>query len=249
MNGGYGVFSQFYDRLTDNAEYRERAEYIRTLLSGFGVDGGTIIDLACGTCSLSFELMKLGYDIIGVDASSEMLSIAQRKAFEQGIEPPLLICQKLQELDLYGTSEAAVCTLDSINHITEPRDVKAVFKRLRYFLNPGGIFIFDVNTPYKHREVLGNNTFVLEDDDVYCVWQNSLDACDDIVEINLDFFENEDGVYHRSCESFSERAYQINDIKKWLKEAGFETLAVYDEMSKNPICEKTQRAVFAAKKI
>jgi ubiquinone/menaquinone biosynthesis C-methylase UbiE len=246
---GYGVFSRYYDRLTENVEYKERADYIRTLLSAFGVNGGTVIDLACGTGSILFELLELGFDVIGIDASPEMLSIAHQKAFEKDISPPLLLCQRMQELDLYGTSEAAVCILDSINHLTDPKDVQNTFKGLHFFLEPGGIFIFDVNTLYKHREVLGNNTFVQEYDDVFCVWQNSYDDSEKTVDINLDFFEERNGVYLRSSESFTERAYSLEDLKSWLSKAGFEVLAVYDDMSTKPICATSQRAVFVTKRI
>jgi hypothetical protein len=178
-----------------------------------------------------------------------MLSIAQKKAFENGITPPLLLCQRIQELDLYGTSEAAICFLDSINHLTDPEDVKNTFVRLHYFIEPGGIFIFDVNTLYKHKEVLGNNTFVQEDDDVFCVWQNSYNDSDKTVDINLDFFEQRNGVYLRSSESFTERAYSIKELRSWLKQAGFKVQAVYDDMTTNPVCQTSQRVVIVAKRI
>ncbi len=248
MNG-YGVFAKYYDKLTENVNYKGRADYVSTLLSTFGVKGGTVVDLACGTGSLTYELLEKGFDVIGVDASSEMLSVAQQKAFDKGIDQPMFLCQPLEELDLYGTANAAICMLDSVNHITELEGVKRFFKRLYNFLNPSGLFVFDVNTIYKHKNILGDNTFVQDYEDVYCVWQNSYNPKTDIVDITLDFFEENNGVYIRSNESFSERAYSINDINKQLNKSGFEVLAVYEDMMKLPVTETTQRAVFVAKKI
>lgn len=244
---GYGIFASFYDELTDNVEYKKRADYFRTLLSEYIPQNAAVLDLACGTGSLLIELAGFGYDMIGVDGSPEMLSEAQKKACEAGI-CPLLLCQKMQALDLYGTIDAAVCTLDSINHLTKQEDVKTVFKKVSLFLNPGGVFIFDVNTLYKHREVLADNTFVYELEELYCVWQNRLEKETDIVEITLDFFEEDDGAYYRYSECFAERAYSLEDLSSWLKEAGLEVMNIFEEMTRQRPAEDTQRAVFVVRK-
>lgn len=241
----YCDFAFVYDRLTENVNYSERAEYIRTLFERLGVKGGAdVLDLACGTGNLTVELSQ-SYEMIGVDNSPEMLSIAQEKMYENG-KQILFLCQDMTELDLYGTVDAAVCMLDSLNHLDNAEDIRKVICKVGLFMNHGGIFIFDVNTIYKHREILADNTFVYDCDDVYCVWQNKLND-DDSVEINLDIFEQDGDAYFRSGESFKEIACPVEDYKKWLTEAEFEIIGIFDEMSDNPLCDTTQRAVFVAR--
>lgn len=243
---GYNAFAEVYDKLTDNIEYKKRADYVSALFDRYGVRGKEpILDLACGTGSLTIELAKLGYDMIGVDSAYAMLSQAQNKKYEENVDV-LFLCQDMTELDLYGTISGAVCMLDSLNHLDSAEDVKRTIEKVGLFMEYGGIFIFDVNTIYKHREILGNNTFVYDCDDVYCVWQNSLND-DDSVDISLDIFERKDGAYYRSGEEFSERAYPIGQYKKWLGDAGFELLHIYDEMSDRELNDRTQRAVFVAR--
>lgn len=204
-----------------------------------------MLDLACGTGSFTVELAKKGYEMIGVDISEDMLAQAQSKVWEEELDV-LLLCQDMTKLDLFGTIDAAVCMLDSLNHLDCADDVKKAIAKVGLFMNPNGIFVFDVNTVYKHRCVLANNTFVYDCDDVYCVWQNSLND-DDSVDINLDIFEYDEDAYIRSGESFTERAYEIDLIKKWLEEAEFEVIDIFDEMTKNPLCDETERAVFVAR--
>ena len=242
----YNAFAEVYDRLTGNIEYSKRAEFIRTLLNRHGVgDGAIVLDLACGTGSLTLELAKYGYDMIGVDNSPMMLCEAQNKAYDSGTNM-LFLCQSMPELDLFGTIDAAVCTLDSLNHLDTPEEIEATIEKVGLFMNHGGIFVFDVNTIYKHREILGNNTFVYDCDDVYCVWQNQL-CEDDSVEISLDIFELDDGAYFRESEGFREIACPIENYKKWLAKADFEIIDIYDEMTFNPLCDTTERAVFVAR--
>lgn len=243
----YGVFARFYDKLTGNVEYKKRANYFRTLLCAQGLKGGTLLDLACGTGRLLYEMAAFGFDVIGVDASAEMLCIAQSHP-KSGEVKPLLLCQRMQALDLYDTVDAVVCSLDSINHLTSPQDVKATFERVSLFLNPGGVFVFDVNTVYKHRNILANNTFVYDLDELYCVWQNELDADTNTVEITLDFFEEDLDAYYRSSETFSERAYAVDQLQKWLEDAGLTVTAVYEELTQIPPREDTQKVVFTAVK-
>lgn len=243
----YSFFARYYDGLTQNVEYERRAERISALLLSFGIESGTVLDLACGTGTLT-ALLAEKYDMIGVDASPDMLSQAQNRAFESG-KSILFLCQQMQELDLYGTVNAAVCTLDSINHMTEPEDVRQTFDRLGTFIEPGGIFIFDINTVYKHRSILGNNSFVYETPEVFCVWQNCLDEQTDTVDIMLDFFEeNEDGTYERTSEDFSERAYELSDIDAWLKQSGFNIEKIYDGETFGDLEESSQRALIIARR-
>ena len=206
--GGYADFAAFYDRLTDDVGYPQRAEYIAGLLAEHGVQTGMVLDLACGTGSLTLELSRRGYEMIGVDASPDMLCAAQEKCAQAGAEV-LFLCQPMEALNLYGTVNAAVCTLDSLNHITDLDTLREVFRRVALFLEPGGVFVFDVNTPYKHRQVLGDHTFVYDLEGLYCVWQNAYCAEDASVEILLDFFEEEaGGSYTRYGEQFTEQTAQ-----------------------------------------
>ena len=243
----YGIFAEFYDELTLNVGYNRRAAYLAVLLAKFGHNAGLTLDLACGTGSLTLELAKLGIDVYGADASEEMLSIAQEKAYEAGIDV-LFLCQKMQELDLYGTIDTCVCSLDSINHLTDIDDVRKTFGRVSMFMNKGGLFVFDVNTVYKHSEILSNNTFVYDTDNVYCVWQNSIKE-NNTVQIDLTFFVSNGEGYRRCDESFCERAYTIDELTRLLNEAGFEVQAVYGDMGFNKPSEKEQRVIFVAKKM
>ena len=185
----YGDFAYYYDSLTENVDYDKRCEYIRGLLADNGIGEGILLDLACGTGTVSLKLSEMGYDVIGVDASEEMLSVAQEKKIESGADV-IFLCQRMEELDLFGTINACVSTLDSINHITDEKTVREIFRRVSLFMEDKGIFVFDVNTPYKHREILGDNAFVYDTDEVYCVWQNSTDE-NLLTKVSLDIFEKD----------------------------------------------------------
>lgn len=239
----YSSLAEVYDKLTENVEYEKRAEYIHSLLLKNGAERGVLLDLACGTGTLSLELSKFGYDMILCDLSAEMLSFARERLPEA-----LILCQSMTELDLYGTINHAVCSLDSINHLLKPCDVKAAFSSVSLFMEKGGVFVFDVNTPYKHEKVLGNNSFVSEKDNIFCVWQNSYKKKSKTVDINIDIFIEEENKYERLRESFSERAYSIDDIKKWLGETGFEVTGVYDDLTENELTETSERVYFTAVK-
>ncbi len=243
----YDDFSRFYDLLTDNVEYKKRADYFCRLLSMCGTNGGILLDLGCGTGNMSFEMADRGYDVIGVDSSVGMLNAAQQKMFEKG-KQILLLNQNMQEIDLYGTVDCAVCVLDGINHLDNSDDVRATFKKVSLFMNKGGSFAFDVNTVYKHKYILADNAFIYEPEGVFCAWQNSYSPEDNSVEITLDFFEEENGIYYRSSESFTEKAYELDDIKLWLEEAGFEVVGIYDDMTTDYVKPDSERAVFLAKK-
>ena len=244
----YSSFASVYDKLTYNVDYKVRADYIAEILGNYGIKDGLLLDLACGTGSLSLELSRKGFDVIGTDASADMLSEAQAKAFENG-ENILFLCQKMQETDLYGTVRAIVCSLDSINHLSDIDEVKKTFSALKNFIDDGGIMIFDVNTLYKHREVLGNNTFIYDESDVYCVWQNTLLCDNSTVSINLDFFvKDEDGLYERFTESFKERVFTHGELSEAFTQQGFSLLSVYDELTFQPPEEQTQRVYYVIRR-
>lgn len=243
----YAVFSTYYDQLMRSVSYTQRCDQLCTLLDRYQVKPELVLDLACGTGSLTLELARRGFEPIGVDASPEMLSEAQQKAAEAG-QSILFLCQKMQKLDLYGTVGAVFCTLDSINHLTKPVDVQETFRRVSLFLEPGGLFLFDVNTVYKHQNVLSDHTFVLETDDVFCVWQNELQPDQVTVQIQLDFFSRRDKLYMRSSERFRERAYTEEELSAWLREAGLEVLEYCAERSLKKPSPDTERIIFVARK-
>ena len=246
---GYGDFAYYYDVLTENVDYESRCDYIYDLLADNGVGKGILLDLACGTGTLSLMLEEKGFDVIGVDASEDMLTQAQEKKMECGSEA-IFLCQKMEELDLFGTINAAVCTLDSINHVTDESKVREIIRRVSLFMEDKGIFIFDVNTPYKHREVLGNNTFVYDMDEVYCVWQNETDE-NMLTTVSLDIFERdeEEDTYYKYSEQFQERGYELSFLEELLKENKFGLIGIYEEMTTTPVKGNTERAVFVARKI
>ena len=240
----YESFARFYDSLMEDAEYDKRSEYYRKILTDNGIKSGILADLGCGTGSMSIRMSEYGYEVIGIDPGIGMLMQARQKTAGTDI---LLLNQPMEELDLYGTIDCAISTLDCINHLSGRENVKKAFEKVSLFMNPGGIFAFDVNTIYKHRNELSDNCFVMETDDVFCTWQNSLND-DDSVDITLDFFEEEDGVYYRESESFTERAYELDDISDMLEKSGFEIINIYEDMTFSPVNEKSSKAVFVAKK-
>ena len=242
----YDVIADFYDRFTQDVDYDSRAQYISELLKGSETGCKTVLDLACGTGSLTVRLAELGYDMIGVDNSEEMLSIARMKHQLEGI---LWLCQEGEELDLYGDIDCAICTLDSVNHITDFEELVRVFKRVSLFMNKGGRFIFDVNTVYKHREILGDNSFVWEDDGIFCAWQNEFDADTNTVNMQLDFFVEQAYGYDRETQFVTERAYTRQEICKALEMSGFELVCEYDDMTFNAPSENSERIFYVARNV
>lgn len=245
---GYSVFARYYDELTANIDYVRRGEYFHEIIKKFKeTKENILLDLACGTGSISEVMARLGYDVIGVDNSDEMLGMAIEKKFESGLNIQYL-CQDMRKLDMFGTVDVIICALDSINHLANLNDVRKVFEGAAFFCEMNGLFIFDVNTLYKHRKILANNTFTYETDSVYCIWENTLNAETDEVRMNLEFFEREEnGLYSRSGESFSEKAYSEESIERLLEESGFEVLAKYGDDTFEPPAETSQRIIYAAR--
>lgn len=245
----YSVFAQYYDELTANVEYPKRAEYLLELMKRLHHAPGLTLDLACGTGSLTLELYRRGVDIYGIDGSVEMLSEARTKCAEAGADI-LFLCQDMRSIDLYGTVNTVICSLDSLNHLKNEEELQRVFSKVSFFMDPEGYFLFDMNTPYKHHAILGNETYVYDMEHVFCVWQNRCHS-DGRVEIQLDFFEPQvpqKGLYYRSTERFSERAYPLETVLTMLQKAGFDQVQVFDELTFDPPKPESQRLVFAAKK-
>ena len=245
----YTDFAYYYDSLTQNVEYKKRAEYFDSIIKKYQKnDGRYLVDLACGTGSLSEEFFRLGYDVLGIDYSEEMLTSALDKKYESGSDIQY-VCQDMTCFELYDKADIIVCALDSINHLSSAEDIRKTIERASLYLVSGGLFIFDANTIYKHREILGNNAFIFENEQVFCAWQNNYHTKDNRVEIFLDFFEKSDnGKYDRYSEDFSEIAIPSEEMDKFLTDCGFEIIAHFDDDTFEPVHEKTQRIIFVAQK-
>lgn len=243
----YTDFALVYDLLMLDADYDGRTEYVLKLFEKFGKKPSLLLDLACGTGEFSVRFAKQGIEVIGADISEDMLSIAREKN-EELENPVLFLCQPAEELDLYGTVDGAVCLMDSLNHITEPNTLKTALSKVSLFLEKDCLFIFDVNTAYKHKNVLGDNTFVIEEEDLFCVWQNRTDSQTLVTDIALDFFVAEDDKYDRFSEAFSERAYSEETLTNLLQEVGLKPLAVFDDMSFEAPSEHSERVFFITQK-
>ncbi len=246
--GSYSQFAYVYDCLMSDVNYKKRAEYLLKLFKKHGSSPTLLLDLACGTGGFSNQMALKGIEVIGVDMSEEMLSCARENSTSLGVDV-LYLCQKAEELDLYGTVDGAICCLDSVNHITNIKNLQKAFKKVSLFLEKGCLFIFDANTVYKHKEVLANNTFVFEEENVYCVWQNEFEEKKQITNISLDFFVEEDGVYERFSENFSERAYTDEDFTLLLEKSGFSLEAIYGDLTEIESSNDCERKIFVARKI
>jgi ubiquinone/menaquinone biosynthesis C-methylase UbiE len=246
---GYETFSFYYDALTENVSYPERAEYFDRLIQKHLRSGGNVmLDLACGTGTMTEEMAKRGYDMIGVDYSAGMLSQAMEKKFAQGLDIQY-VQQDMRNLELYGTVDVTLCTLDSLNHLPDFSAVTEVFRRVAEATEPGGLFLFDMNTLYKHRELLGNQIYLYETEEVYCVWENALQPDGCTVEITLQLFQLcQDGRYRRQEEQITERAYAPEQVQEALENLGFSVIGIYHADTETPLTPESQRMVVVARK-
>ncbi len=243
----YSSFASVYDALTVNVDYKRRAEYIAGILKEQGIEDGLLLDLACGTGSLSVEFSKMGYEVIATDASPDMLMEARDKAYDEELNI-MFLCQRMEETDLYGTVRAIVCALDSINHLSDTDALKKTFSVLKNFIDDGGIMVFDVNTLYKHQEVLGNNTFIYDEENVFCAWQNRLLKDNKTVNINLDFFRKSGNLYERYNENFNEIAFTDEEIVNAVEGGGFKVIARYDDLTGEAPNEKSERIYYVIRR-
>lgn len=246
---GYEAFSFYYDALTENVDYPARADYLDQLIQKHLHSAGRVLlDLACGTGTLSEEMARRGYDVIGVDYSCGMLSQAMDKKMEHGL-PIQYVQQDMRELELYGTVDTTICMLDSLNHLDCFDEVEMVFQHVSSVTEPGGLFLFDMNTLYKHRQLLDNQVYVYETEEVYCVWENCLQADEATVEISLQLFCLEaDGRYFRREEHITETAYPPQQVESALKRCGFHVLGIFHADTEEALREDSQRMVVLARK-
>lgn len=248
MMNSYSRFAQYYDLLTVNIDYKARAKYFDKIVDKFGGKKGVLLDLGCGTGSLTECFSKLGYDCLGIDISQEMLTVALDKKIDNDL-PIQYLHQDMRKLKLFGGLDVTVCALDALNHLSSLDDILKTFKGVSEFTNPDGLFIFDMNTIYKHKNILSDNTFVYDMDEVYCVWQNTYKTKKNEVLIELDFFEKRGDVYCRYEESFSEYAYKTEEIDRLLIESGFKIEAHYDYDTFNEPDKKSEKIIFVARKV
>ena len=244
----YDFLAGCYDQMTGDVGYRQWADYIQRHFRRRPLPGNTVLDLACGTGSLTRELALRGYEMIGVDQSPEMLAQAAEK--NRGVSPiePIFLCQSMEKLDLYGTIDACVCCLDSVNYVTDPKKLERAFGRVRLFLMPGGLFLFDVNTPEK-LEGLNGQVFLDETEDAYCVWRAEWSKRSRTCTYFMDLFRlEENGLWRREEELHRERAYPVDQLTAMLERAGFSDIRTYAAFQFRPPAPGAQRIFFTARK-
>ena len=242
----YHALAASYDRLTNDVDYEATVDFYMQILRREGLKPRTAVDLACGTGSVTAILAKQGLDVTGVDLSEEMLTVAMEKVMDME-HPPRFVCQPLQELRLPKGVDLATCALDSLDYITDPADCAEAIRRVYKVLNPGGIFIFDVNTPEKLRAMDGQ-VFLDEDDDVYCIWRGEFDEQTNICSYGMDLFQRKGDLWDRSFEEHREYAYSQEQLTKYLKAAGFTHIEVYADRKFAAPAEGEQRIYFKARK-
>ena len=240
----YRDFAQVYDMFMDNVDYRAWSGYLTERMREQGIADGLVLDLGCGTGTMTELLADAGYDMIGVDNSEEMLAEAMEKRVESGHEI-LYLLQDMQEFELYGTVRAIISVCDCLNYLTEEEDLLSVFRLANNYLDPAGTFIFDMNTVYKYQEILGDQTIAENREDGSFIWENSYDPDTEINVYGLTLFlPREDGLYEKSEEEHYQRAYPLEKIKELIEKSGLRLLAVYEAYTLDEPGEESQRLTF-----
>ncbi len=242
----YGGFAHVYDRLMDDVPYGKWADQYYRLFRRFGCRAGLGLDLGCGTGAITMELARRGADMIGVDLSADMLAVAKEKAAAEGLDI-LYLNQDMRDFELYGTVDFIVSSLDCMNYVTNKNDLKRVFRLANNYLEPGGLFIFDVNTEYKLGTILGSNAFTGESDGVFWAWQNFYDKKARLCDFYLTFFEKDGEGYRRFDEVHTERAYSVGELTGMLEGAGLKVEGVFHELTMQKPRENSQRVMFVAR--
>ncbi|WP_455054819.1 class I SAM-dependent DNA methyltransferase [Merdimonas faecis] len=245
----YTSFAEVYDQFMDNVPYREWADFLQEILQKEGISDGLVLDLGCGTGSMTEELAGRGYDMIGVDNSEDMLEIAMEKRQESGHDI-LYLLQDMQEFELYGTVRAVVSVCDSVNYVTEKEELEQVFRLVNNYLDPGGIFVFDFNTEYKYREVLGDRTIAENREDSSFIWDNYYYEEEHMNEYELTLFIQETDqkeLYHKYQETHFQRAYTLEEIGELLERSGLRFVAAYEDYTKDAPGKGSERICVVAR--
>ena len=243
----YTGFAEVYDLFMDNIPYEKWADYIAGLLQEYGIGNGLVLDLGCGTGKLTRLLQDKGYDMIGVDVSGEMLGFDMEKNLDGRI---LYLQQDMRSFELYGTVGAVVSICDAMNYLTEYDDLVQVLTLVNNYLDPGGVFVFDMNTPYKYQEILGEQTIAENRDEGSFIWENYFDRETQINEYDLTLFVMEsDGRYCKYEETHFQRAYDTETVKQAIREAGLELAAVYEACSRKEPGMKCERIYYVAREV
>lgn len=239
----YSNFAYIYDKLMYDIDYSKWADYIEEIFKINKLKPSLVLDLGCGTGNFCIEMAQRGYDMIGIDMSIDMLNCAKDKSQEQGLNI-LYLNQDMTDFELYGTVDAIVCLMDSLNYILYKKDIKRMFKLVNNYLNPGGIFIFDVNTPYKFENILRDNVFYDVSDDATYIWQNYYSKKTKICQFDLTFFIKNCDKYEKFDEIHYERSYDRSELKQLLGISGLKLLNIYDDLKLKKPAPKSQRNFF-----
>ena len=242
----YSALAPYYDAFNRDVPYDGILRFYQRLFARVGISPQLVLDLACGTGAMSVRLAAAGYEVIAADASSQMLSIASARPVPENAIAPIYLCQRMERLDLYGTIDAAVCCLDGVGYVTKPETLARAFSRVRLFLNPGGVFIFDVNSAYRLRH-LDEQAFTRECERAFCVYQADYSEKTKLLTYTLDLFEQEGRLYRRSTEYHRERAYEAQELTSMLLSAGFSDVELFGDCREAPPEPDEGRLFFLAK--
>ncbi|RCX18332.1 methyltransferase family protein [Anaerobacterium chartisolvens] len=245
----YRGFAYIYDKLMYDVDYEKWVCYIQDIFKKNEVSPSLVLDLGCGTGNFCIEMAQKGFDMIGIDISPDMLSCAREKSIKKGLDNILYLNQDMRDFELYGTVDAIVCLMDSVNYITAKNDVKKIFKLVANYLNPEGLFIFDINSCYKLKDILGNNLYYDIGDDAAYIWQNSYEAKKRQCIFDLTFFIRRGELFEKCEEVHSQRAYSVSEIESMLSFGGLKTVSIFDSLTFNPPHSKSERIFFVSKKI
>lgn len=243
----YEDFAYIYDRLMEDVDYEEWADYIEELFSRYDIAPKDIGDLACGTGNITTIMAGRGYNVIGIDSSQDMLLVAQEKARKRGLRIPF-VCQDMRDIALHRNVDALLIMCDGINYILDDRDLDRVLSKIYNILNPGGLLLFDISSHYKLSSILGNNLMADDDGDISLIWQNTFDEERDICTMELAFFVREGSCYRRFDETHVQRAHHIHNIYKKLEQKGFVNINCYGHLTFDGPQKKDQRYMFAAQR-
>jgi SAM-dependent methyltransferase len=241
----YNEFAVFYDELMNDFDYEEWGNYIEKIFEKYNIDPRNILEMACGTGSLTYYLARKRYNVIGFDVSSDMLSKAYEKL--RPFKNVMLLEQDMVNFEINKKFDSILSICDSINYIIDKDKLYKCFQNVYNHLDNNGVFVFDINSYYKLKEIIGNNTFVEDREDIFYTWQNEFDDIDNVCTFYLTFFKNKgDNLYHRFDEEHMEKAYRVEEIKEILKNIGFAKIDYFDAFSFEPINEKSERINFVA---